>query len=60
MSVPVIDRIAEALGTPPLVVMLHCLKHRYPALRRANSKIGSLVEQLVTELSKPARTTPKA
>ena len=55
MSLPVIEQIAEGLGRAPLVVLLHCLKHRYPALSRANSKVRSLVEQLVTELSKPTR-----
>jgi len=52
MSLPVLDRIAEGLGIPPLVLLFECLKHRYPMLRRSGSKIGGLVESLVSELTR--------
>jgi len=57
MSVSVIDRIAEGLGKPPLVVLLLCLKHRYPGLRTPDSRVGTLLQRLVNELSgePPAR-----
>lgn len=59
MSLPVLDRIAQGLGMAPLVVLLHCLRHRYPALKRPNSEVGSLLQQLVDELSKPTRASSK-
>ena len=55
LSLPVIEEIAAALGYPPLFVVLHCLKHRYPDLKRLGSKAGRLLESLVRELSKPTR-----
>lgn len=52
MSLRVVERIAEGLKTPPLVVIFECLKQRYPNLRGAKSKVAGLVEQLVTELTR--------
>lgn len=52
MSLPIVERIAEGLKTPPLLVIFECLKQRYPDLRRGKSKVATLVGQLVSELSK--------
>ena len=55
MSLPVLDLIAKALDLPPLVVLLHCLKHRYPMLRRRDNRVAQLVEQIVHELCPPSK-----
>lgn len=58
VSFSVLERIAGGLGVSPLLVLMKCLKHRYPSLRRPNSKVGALVGELVSELVKPnAKTT---
>ena len=59
MSMRTIERIAEGLNLAPLVVLLECLRHRYPALRSSKSKVGGLVQQLVTELCGPGSKLAK-
>ena len=58
MSFSVLERVSAGLGVSPLLVLVQCLRHRYPSLRRPNSKVGALVNELVSELVKPnAKTT---
>lgn len=52
MSVGVIEEIARALRKPPLVVILHCLRHRYPDLQRKGSRTAQLLEALVQDWGK--------
>ena len=52
LSLPVIEDIAKALGERPEVVVLRCLKERYPALSSSKSEVGRLVQHLVDELGK--------
>jgi len=55
MSRVVIEQIANALGLESLYVHIECLKVHYPHLRRPNSKLGVLLDQLVNELCRPGR-----
>ena len=54
LSIEVIEQIAQALGHPPLFVVLKCLKHRYPELGSRRSKLGRLLDSVVRELSGPS------
>ncbi|SRR6266498_639411 len=53
LALPVIEDIAEAIGLRPEVVVLECLKHRYPTL--AGSKIGHLLASLIDKLGDMGR-----
>lgn len=53
LSSAAIEHIAHGLGVEPLYVHIECLKAHYPHLRRSNSKLGSLLDQLVKALCKP-------
>jgi transcriptional regulator with XRE-family HTH domain len=55
ISSSVLELIGRALGIPPLVLQLRCLKHRYPLLRRRDSRVAVLVEQIVDELCPPSK-----
>jgi len=50
LSLEVIEEIAGALEQRPDVVVLYCLRHRYPEL--GTSKVGSLLEALVNSSGK--------
>lgn len=49
LSIETLDRIATALGHRPEVVLLFCLKQRYPQLQ--HSKTGTLLEELVNDIA---------
>lgn len=44
LSIGMLDKIALALGYRPELVLLHCLKERYPGLRR--SDLGKQLDKL--------------
>ena len=50
LSLPVLEEIARALRQRPEVVLLYCLKHRYPKLSLAGSEVGTLLDRLVEKL----------
>lgn len=54
LSLPVIERIAHALNKPPELVVLECIKIRYPALARSDSKPGQLLQELVDQIAQGA------
>jgi len=50
LSTGAIEHIAQGLELPSIVVLVHCLKHIYPALAEANSPKGKLLDRLVKEV----------
>lgn len=52
LAASVIEEIARALKQRPEVVVLYCLKYRYPKLSLAGSEIGEALDTLVEELGK--------
>ncbi len=50
LSLPVLEEIARALGQRPEVVVLYCLKHRYPSLSVEGSETGDLLDTLVQQM----------
>jgi transcriptional regulator with XRE-family HTH domain len=50
LSLPVLEEIAHVLDLRPEVLVLRCLKRRYPSLGAGGNEISRLLEQLVIEL----------
>jgi len=50
LSISVIEDLARVLGQRPEVVVLYCLKQRYPKLSLAGSEIGTLLDELIDKL----------
>jgi transcriptional regulator with XRE-family HTH domain len=48
VSLPVLDEIAKHLEVRPDVLVLYCLKQKYPRL--GSSKVGRLLDAIVHEL----------
>lgn len=47
ISLETIEAIAEALDMRPDVVVLYCIKHRYPHLNSRRSELGKLLDDIV-------------
>jgi transcriptional regulator with XRE-family HTH domain len=48
LTIGMLDKIALALGHRPELVLLHCLKARYPSLRR--SDLGKQLDKLARDI----------
>ena len=57
LSLEAIEKIALALGERPEIVVLHCLKHRYPQLSSQGSVVGELLDELVGQVAEHTPAT---